>query len=240
MNPNNQFNQNNQNQNVNSVPMSQEDLAKTQVLNLTDVKNVAKYEKKTSKKPAIFLMILGLLAIAAGIAYPYIETFIGDRTATEQKTSKKEKTETTDDAGSTQQNIAEDRLTCFLAQTGNADGTDTTITYLFAFSNNQLQNYTKTLNIVPTAESTIGATTIQTLFPAHQALDAVQINGYTHTTQQVESGIQVDVAVDLLQFDPTTLPDTHKVDTTSNVEYVVNTDKTTIQTTLTSTGYTCQ
>ena len=51
-----------------SVQVSQEELAKTQVLNLTDVQEIANFEKKTSKRPAVLFAIAGILAITLAIS----------------------------------------------------------------------------------------------------------------------------------------------------------------------------
>ena len=59
-----------------SLQVSQEELAKTQVLNLTDVQEIANYEKKTSKRPAALFAFAGILAITLGISYPNIMTAI--------------------------------------------------------------------------------------------------------------------------------------------------------------------
>ena len=58
--------QNNQNQ-VIQQPMTQEELQRTQVLNLQEVEKVAKIEKSTSKKPALFFALLGILSITLGM-----------------------------------------------------------------------------------------------------------------------------------------------------------------------------
>ena len=52
---------------TNGEQMSKEELTRTQVLNLSDFEQVTKYEKSTSKRPAIFLAILGLFCIISGI-----------------------------------------------------------------------------------------------------------------------------------------------------------------------------
>ena len=46
-----------------------EELVRTQVLNIDEVRKVVKYEKKTSKKPAIVLAVLGTFMLALGTAF---------------------------------------------------------------------------------------------------------------------------------------------------------------------------
>ena len=50
--------------------MSDEELVRTQVLNLNEVKKVANYEKKTNRKPALVCAVLGILCITIGASYP--------------------------------------------------------------------------------------------------------------------------------------------------------------------------
>ena len=62
---------------LNHSKMSAEKLAKTQVLNLNDVEQLATYEKSISKKPAIILGAIGLFAVSVGLIYPKINTLLG-------------------------------------------------------------------------------------------------------------------------------------------------------------------
>ena len=62
-----------QNNNQVNQQLTKEELTKTQVLNLTTLENVAKYEKKVSKKPALILAVIGMLCIFSGFTYMGIE-----------------------------------------------------------------------------------------------------------------------------------------------------------------------
>ena len=55
-----------------------EELTRTQVLNIQELENAAKYEKRTSKKPAVFFAVLGLLSISLGVSYPGIQSMMDD------------------------------------------------------------------------------------------------------------------------------------------------------------------
>ena len=68
----NQNMQNNQNQ-MAKQQMTQEELQRTQVLNLQEVEKVAKFEKRTSKKPALFVAFLGILSITFGTTFGITE-----------------------------------------------------------------------------------------------------------------------------------------------------------------------
>ena len=52
-----------------------EELQKTLVLNLADFEETARYEKMTSKKPALIFALLGIFSIALGFSFPIVESF---------------------------------------------------------------------------------------------------------------------------------------------------------------------
>ena len=56
-----------------------EELTRTQVLNLQELEKAAKYEKKTSKKPAAVLAILGVFSISLGLCYPSLNNMLSSR-----------------------------------------------------------------------------------------------------------------------------------------------------------------
>ena len=55
-----------------SSEISREELTRTQVLNLQELERVAKFEKQTSKRPAVLFALAGVVAITMGIFYPNI------------------------------------------------------------------------------------------------------------------------------------------------------------------------
>ena len=58
--------------------IEREELTKTQVLNLLELEKVAKYERQTSKKPALILGILGVLFLISGFVYNPLVAAIKD------------------------------------------------------------------------------------------------------------------------------------------------------------------
>ena len=62
------------NQNVQKQKMTEEELQRTQVLNFDTFKQVARYEKLSSKKPAMIFALLGVLAILIGGGYPIVQS----------------------------------------------------------------------------------------------------------------------------------------------------------------------
>ena len=56
-----------------------EELTRTQVLNLQELEKAAKYEKRTSKKPAAVLAVIGVFSISLGLCYPSVNNMLSSR-----------------------------------------------------------------------------------------------------------------------------------------------------------------
>lgn len=210
-----------------------EDLTKTQVLNLTDLEEVAKYEKKTSKRPAIMLACTGLFAIIMGITYPFLMSAI-DGGESQQLSSKVEKRKVDDTS-----NIKEE-VVCHIAQPNNPDGTDTITTLTLIFNQDKLESYIKILNVNATVGNTTGPITVQNYLTGYKAFETNAIPGYSVLSQQTETGMAATVTINLQLLNKATFPEMHKTNPLTNVEYDLNADKNTIVTSLTATGYTCK
>ena len=228
-----------------SPTLTPEELAKTQVLNLSDVERVANYEKKTSKKPAIVLAIMGIMSISLGLMYPSVQTMMSKDT-----TSTKVEERVNDDSymnseTTTQARVEEvqtTNVTCKINSPSNPDGTDTYLETVFTFENALLKSFAKNYTAVATVGHPTGATTIQNLMNGYKYFDTVDIEGYkTLTTpNQTGNGFLVNINVDLTKFNPQTLPATHKYNSLTNVTYVLDTNQATLVAQLTSQGYVCQ
>lgn len=227
---------NNQNQNgVNTT--TKEDLTKTQVLNLNDVQKVANYEKKVSKKPAIFLFILGILLIAGGFAYPYIMEMIGGETSNNTPNSNEE-TQTDENQSEVQTQTGS--LICNYAQAGNADGTDMTISLQLNFVEDQLNNYVKTIVVSPTVgQEAIGNATIQNLYASLQPYQAAQIPGYVLAVTSNEIELQETLTIDFTTLDKTQIPTDYNT-TYTMVDFDANESMQSVRTKVEANGYQCQ
>lgn len=222
----------------NTQNISQEELLKTQVLNLNDLEKVAKFEKKTSKKPAVLLAIIGAFSIMTGLTYPYITTTLR---ADKVESNVSKNIDNNEDINSIASKVQEETLNCTYTQMGNPDGTDTAIALNFIFNEHKLQGYTKIINITPTLGNATGPVTIQNFLSAYQAIELTPLTGYTIKTIQTETGgMQTTVNIDLTTLNKETLTPAHIANPYINAEYELNTEKTAITTSLTASGYTCQ
>ncbi len=219
------------------------DLTKTQVLNFSEVEQVAKYEKKTSKKPAIVVASIGIFAIMLGAFYPAIYNSLkgnGDDAVRVHENSKFRET--------TQTVATSNSLECSLTQVNEQDSTTSVTTFTFKVDNGKLNSYEKVLNIVSTAPtltetpaSIIGADVI-----INSALPK-QVVGYTvtkdfqndPTNPNIVNNYTIKVAVDLTRLDKTTLATECVNNPFLNVEYNLGDNIETIKQNLVSLGYSC-
>ncbi len=214
-----------------SVQTTQENLTKTQVLNLNDVEKSAK-DNKDNKKTVMIIAFVGVFAIVAGLISQFV--FSGS----DEEDNKPSKSNVADK--NDKKNQESNTLVCSLEQMGNADGTDTTTSLSFVFNERKLQNYSKTLAVNPTAGNENGVLAIQYLFTNYKQYETIPINGYTIITEQRGTGIQSSVNIDLTVLDKNTLTDAHRQNGFTNVEFNLDEEKEMIKDNLVGLGYSCQ
>ena len=108
-----------------------EELTRTQVLNIQELENAAKYEKRTSKKPAVFFAVLGLLSISLGVSYPGIQSMMDDSSTKKDNVTEQRKEE--EKEVSSTATALQNTLTCSINQMNEAEATTTVTNYTFNF-----------------------------------------------------------------------------------------------------------
>lgn len=228
------------NQNMNQVQqsnqVSQEELAKTQVLNLTDVQEIAKFERKTSKRPAVLFAIAGVLSLMLGLSYSNIMALV-DSIPTSTKNFDAKAVEREPVLNKVQENMT----SCKYTSPENADGTIGKVTYNLIFNEiDQLQSYTMILEMDPISGNANGLVSVQNIYNSYRALDVITLTGYTSETIYTDTGMKTTITVDLTTFDPTTLTATHNANYFAKVPYTLGTSKEVITQQLTAGNYICQ
>lgn len=211
--------------------MSHEELQKTQVLNLKDVEEAARYEKVTSKKPAIIVAVLGIISILAGTAFPMVQSLTTAKEPekkTERKVEKKKLLNT------------ESKLNCTLTMLNNPDGTDSILNVLLNFNYDKLTKVTKTYTVNPTVGNSLGQSIINTYTTAYQQFLTSTIVGYQMSVTPINNGVIITSTVNYSLFDPSTLPELHRGNIATSVEYQAGTDKNAINSDIIKKGFTCQ
>ena len=225
--------------------MSAEELAKTQVLNLSDVEKLANYEKKVSKKPAIVLGVIGLFVLSIGMFYPKVTAFLAkdkDEGVIYNRVDDKidDAVNNNDNTTTSNQVNLNSQLTCTKTTLAAPDGTDTTLTYNLSFIDNALQSYTKLAIINPNSTNPAGVATVDGLYNGFLSFSQVPVNGYYLQVTKNSSGIAVNVNIDLTKLDVMSFPETHKTNSVSNVEFNLNATKDVVSNMLATGGFNCR
>lgn len=220
-----------------------EELTRTQVLNLQELEKAAKFEKKTSRKPAYFLAILGVFSISLGLCYPSITNMLNSRGGEDREVVSEQRQETVEEETANPLS-----LSCTFTNTNAVDSTLVTTTYNFQFlETGTLKYYEKVQDIKATTQVTQTPASIVSLDTTLANLMQTQIAGYllektpvASATPNVVDGYKARMAVDLTTFNPATLTALHKSNTFANVEFTNVDTKDGISQRLMSGGYTCK
>ena len=134
--------------------MTQQELQRTQVLNIDELEKTVRFEKISSKKPAIIVAAIGILFLTFGTTFQVASNLKGS-SKVEKRDIAEEVVEKNDVKPATT------NLNCNIAATNQADGTDTVYTITYNFEDKQLVGYTKAYNVIPTVGNAQGPQTIE-------------------------------------------------------------------------------
>ena len=224
-------------QQLQSQEMTREELTKTQVLNLQELERIAKFERKTSKRPAVLFAIAGILALTLGFSYNNIMMAVDNIDFTEQ--SENTYRIDLDSQYDSATPVPTKKVTCTLLQPTQPDGTDKSTTYELFFSEQKLQTYVKTLTVAPTIGNPNGALAVQNILTTYQQLAATKVAGYELTPETDNQSTKISITIDLQDLDRGQLTYSHAANPFTNVEYNLDADETTIRTALQAAGYIC-
>lgn len=216
------------------------ELTKTLVLNFNEVEDIAKFEKKTSKKPAIIIAIIGLFAIFTGVIYPSVYSMVKKDNNISSDSKLRENTEVV--------NIS-DGLTCMKTDTDSVNLLTNTTTYNFKFDKNGLSNYEKTLNIASTNPSLVE--TPKVMIDINSMVDPLiitPITGYTlyksmkndATNVNIVNNYTVKLVVDFTTFNSNSLSDQYNANDFFRVIYKKGDSFNNIKNSLSNMGYNCK
>ena len=209
--------------------ISHEELQKTQVLNLKDVEEAARIEKRTSKKPALIVGIIGLAFLLCGSSF---------QIAASLKT--KEQAEQIVEPRKEEVIPVESSFTCTQTKL-NVNGTDSVYNFSYYFEDNKLVNETKTLSVVPTTSTTnVDGTSEITKNKEMYKKYLNQSPGYSITLDTTEKGFSVTTDIDYKKLDLTKLNTLQKDNLVTSVDYKVATSGDTIKEDMLAKKFVCQ
>jgi len=207
--------------------LSKEEKQQTQVLNLQEVQKTIRFEKITSKKPALLVAIFGIALLIFGGSLQ-ITTIMNNKKIEKRDLGKE---------------IVKDdikKLSCVKTTVNNPDGTDVTYSVNYIFKNNKLNNVTKTYNKNAITGNTTGTTTINSLVKEYQDL-LNSSDGYIITmTNNADSSINVKVVINYDELDLTKLNEKQQTKEVTKVEYQKTDTYSTITGDMMDKGFTCE
>ena len=210
--------------------MTKEELQRTQVLNLQDVQEAVKYEKMTSKKPAIFLAVLGIISIFTGTAFGVVQNLQAKAEVERAKAIEKRKAVPT-----------EKSLSCSYTKLAEPDGTDFILKRDFTFKDNKLTKEVKSFILSPTQGNTYGEVGVQNYLVALQPY-LVQMSGYELMVERDKTtGVATTTTtINYEILDVTKVPGMHQSNFRFNVEYNKDVDQIKLEEDLKAKGYICK
>ena len=212
--------------------LSKEEVQKTQVLNLQEVQKVVRYEKIASKKPAIFVAILGVISIFFGTTLSVIQYLQEEEPVPQVETRKNEKKVINPVTNNT-------KLYCYHNNQANPDGTDSEFSIDLNFTNNILTSFDKRFYVKQTPNNTLGLTTIDNYIKAYNSF-MNQTEGYNIQVTSNPTELTVLVNVDYSHLDLNILNPTQATHFSTSVDFRQGTTKEEVLNTYTGNGYICQ
>ena len=221
------------------VKLDPEELARTQVLNLEELRQVAKYERKVSKKPAIICAIIRAFMIMLGAgSQGYIMLSQRNMTPTKQSNISERKVEKEKEPEKVIQ-----ALTCSIQSLNNVNGTNTESHFTFAFEDDKLQSETKIFIVDMVAGNAMGQSSMQNLYTAYKAYEGTNgtVEGYNVLTAPRESyGFSVTTQIDLTKLDRSKISSNIQANPQLKVDFPLNSTLETVRGGAESSGYTCE
>ena len=220
------------NQGQRNGQLSDEELQRTQVLNLKDFKETARIEKLSSKKPALIVAIVGLLLISIGISMPAVQSMSARKAAEEAKNEIEKRRQD-------EVKVVEEELTCHWERLNNENGTDEKLDATFTFKDDKLQTSKKVYRLTKSAMATTEPAELTNYLTALQSY-LMQISGYKLSVQTIANGSITTTDVDYTLLNIAQVPQQHQTNYRFNVLHQVNTSKEDVSTSMTALGYTCE
>lgn len=216
-----------------------EELVQTQVLNIEEVRRVANYEKKLSKKPAAICAILGMFMILLGGAsqgYISYNNYLIELSSTQKNVVARE------DSESLEENIVKGNSTldCILLKQNNPDGTNYAAVFTYNFTDSKLKTLKKELMM--DGYNPAGLFVVGSQMGAYQSLSVIgsSVPGYIMATgDRAGIGFYNTTIQDLNILNPTMIPEIYNSNMYTSVEYKLDTKLNKVKTDNEARGFTC-
>lgn len=176
--------------------LSEEELQRTQVLNLADFKETARIEKITSKKPALIVAIIGFLSISLGTIFPAVQSLQARKDAENSSTinARKEPVLTS----------KEEVVTC-ITKALNFKDTDQIYERKYTFENNELIKLNKIYTVTAIKGNKNSQKTIDAFSENIKQYQTLK-NGYETSVKNLNDGIMTMIDINYETLDSSAVP----------------------------------
>lgn len=207
--------------------LTKEELQQTQVLNFQEVQRTIRFEKITSKKPAIIIAIIGVLSLLLGGTIQ-IATSLKTAPHDVQKRDTKKDIE-----------VVVKNLICAKTTLNNPDNTNTVYNITYKFENEKLVGFTKEYNISAVLDKADGKKSIEKYTNEYNNL-LNETDGYEIDVSTTESTISIKVVADYKKLDLTKLNEIQNTNPITKIDYNKYTDYNKIRTEMLESGFTVE
>lgn len=213
-----------------------EELQKTLVLNLADFEETARYEKMTSKKPALIFALIGIFSIALGFSFPIVESFTAqskkDDTIVENREEYVEE--------ESENVVTNEETTSCIFDKMNDDGTHIVSILNVTFRDGGIVSFARKTTFNPIPGNGFGPGSVNAVNSYVQQL-VTEMEGYSATVQPTaEGGILILANVDYDKLDFTMFPQKNQTHFSTSVEYASRTPKNQVILDLETRGFVCE
>ena len=217
------MNQDNQQQ---TQQMSQEELQQTLVLNLKDVQKVAKIERKTSKKPAIFVAIIGIALLFLGSGVQVVNN-MKEKKAQEKMIEKR------------QDDVVRTSIDCIKTKLNNPTNTDDTYNFTYYFDNNNLTKAVKFLAVTPSLGKENVTEDVKKYKEEFKSL-MDSYKGYDIRLIENDKGFSIIVEIDYKVVDPSELSEKQNKNAITAIDYKLGDSEEKVKEDMTKKEFNCK
>ncbi|MBQ6498017.1 MAG: hypothetical protein IJI58_04825 [Bacilli bacterium] len=205
-----------------------EELQETQVLNLKDVQEAVRFEKRTSKKPAIILGIIGIALLLSGTGFQ-IAMSLKEKKEEEKIVEHRREEDT----------VKKTYLSCSQTKLNTSNYTDDVYTFSYNFEDDKLIGVTKLLSVIPSPGKKESAEGIKKYKEAMKKY-INPTRGYEVMLNDTENGFSITTVIIYDELDIATLDASQKNNIITSIDYESGESRETILEDMTKRNFTCQ
>lgn len=207
--------------------LTKEELQQTQVLNFQEVQKTIKYEKRTSKRPAIIIAVIGALSLMFGGSIQIATSLKTEPENIQKREIKKDI------------KVEVKNLNCAKTTLNNPDNTNTIYNITYKFENDKLVGFIKEYNVSAVLDKKDGKKSVENYINEYNSL-LNDSEGYEIEINSTENTLSVKVVVDYKKLDLTKLNELQQTKPFTKVDYNKNTSYDKVRNDMLTDGFTVE